>query len=864
MTKSFKKSPAASLAIRASLASLALAIVSQPALAQSNPEADESGAHESDIIVTATKRGGVQALQDVATSIAAFSEDTLEKMGVAEFTDFSRSVVGLNSIDVGPGQKRYLIRGVNAPGEATVGLYFDNIPMTGSGEAAESSGDGQPDIDLYDMQQIEVLRGPQGTLYGASSVSGIIRMVSNKPVLDAYGVEALGDASVTRHGDPSYSIKGLVNLPVVKDVLGLRVVGYHGVSGGFIDSVVLKDSTGKPLTDINRHRRSGVRASAKLKIGPSTELLGQFVYQDIHSAARNAHNPYDADENVGPPFIKREVSPGVFVSDNRFFTPAAGRLRSNTLSREPYDESLYLGGLTLTHGFDDVAELTVAYSYQNRNVDALVDSSPPHDLLRRFGNCVLAGGCPAGFAFNSPAYGASLAIQNGVFSPNGRVVVNSQAETEMHNLEVRLASTWDKPINYVVGLFGQDRTQDVETTLYHTRDDGLPNYTGPKLVNRTASTNTKEKAIFGELYWEVSDKLELMGGLRWFQIKRRQDSIVYIPFLTSYVTPMCDSDGDGAISHSQAGAPPVLNPINPDTGLPYQFNYGDNSCFPYVEQNSPGSETGVIKKFQATYRPTDDISLFAAYAEGYRAGGTNAVLLPVIPPFYEHDKTREYSVGAKTQWLDDRLTLNIGAYQIDWYNQQTVVEMTAQFNALVATENPDGGPISRSRGVEVEIAARPVDGLDLGFNISFLKTKLLVNLIDVVPQDLLDASTEDVPVRGLKGQRLLGSPKHSGSAYAQYNWSVGNDWGAYVRGDLQFQSTVPLNNYHPSRNLANRPYVFGNLRAGIENDRWSLSVYVKNVTDKAADLFLKNNLQSQNRVTVNQPRTIGMTVGFKM
>lgn len=865
MTVTFKTSRAASFARHVGMTSvLALAIASQPALAQSEPDAAETSARDSDIIVTATKRGGVQALQDVATSIAAFGEDTLQKMGAVEFSDFSRSVVGLDAIDVGPGQKRYLIRGVNAPGEATVGLYIDNIPMTGGGPAAENAGDGQPDIDLFDVQQVEVLRGPQGTLYGSSSVSGIIRMVTNRPELDRFAVEGQGDVSTTRHGDPSYSIKGLVNIPVVEDVLGLRIVGYHGITGGFVDSAVLTDTDGKPLKDINEHRRSGMRASALLQVGPSTELLAQFFYQDIHSAARNAHNPFDSDERVGPPFIKREVSPGVFVSDNRFFVPAAGRLRSNTLSREPYNESLYLGGLSLVHEFDDVAELTTAYSYQKRKVGSLLDSSPPHDLLRRFGNCVIAGGCPAGFAFNSPAYGASLAIQNGVFSPNGRVVLNTNLETEMHSIETRLASTWDKPVNYIVGMFAQDRTQDVQSRLFHTFDSGLPNYDGPRLVDREAKNKTKQLAAFGELYWEIADGLELMGGLRWFKTRRNQESVVNVPFLTSFVSPQCDSDGDGAISHSQAGAPPVLNPINPATGLPYQFNYGDNSCYPLVELNSPGTEDGLIKKFQVTYRPTDDISLFAAYAEGYRAGGTNAVLLSTIPPFYEHDQTREYSMGIKTQWFDNAFTFNAGVYQIDWYEQQTVVAITTQFNALVATKTPDGGPVSRSRGLELELAARPIDGLDLGLNVTFLKTKLLVNLIDVVPQELLAISTETPPVRGAKGEPLLGAPKHSGNAFAQYSWSAGGDWNAYVRGDLQFQSKIPMNNYNPARNRANRAYVFGNLRAGIENDRWSLSVYVKNVTDKAADLFLANNLQAQNRVTVNQPRTIGVTVGFKM
>jgi len=847
------------------LTASALSIITSitPTFAQETDNEDENGVDT--IVVTSTKRPGIQSLQDTAASIAAMGQDTLEKMGAVEFTDFSRSIVGLDAVDTGPGQKRYLIRGVNAPGEATVGLYIDNMPLTGGGESSRTQGDGQPDYDLFDVRQVEVLRGPQGTLYGSSSVSGIVRVVTNKPIYNEYDTHFQAGYGTTKNGSGSWTVKGMANLPVVDDKLALRAVGYQSKTGGFVDSAVIKDRDGNLLQKINDHNRAGFRLGAKFQLAENTRVLAQWFYQDVHSGARNSHNPYDSTEHIGPPFIAIDNGDGTYTRSNDFSVPAAGILKSNTDSREPYDENLQNFGLTAIHEVDEIGEFNFSYSLQDRSVDRLLDSSPPHDLLTRFGNCVNAG-CPsAGFTYFSPAYGASLAINEGLFSPTGNVVLNGNFGTTMHTGEARFATTWEEKLNFVGGVFYQHRKQTVDNKLYHTLEGGLPNYGGPILLDRYAKNTTKQMAVFGEVYYNVTEKLELMAGLRWFNTKRDQLSVIKTPFLTSFVTPQCDADGDGFISHGNpGGVPPIPNPTHPVTGDPIVFNYGDNSCYPLTEQNTPGSEDDLIKKAQVTYHMTDDVKLFATYAEGFRAGGANAVILTGIPPFFGHDETKEYSLGFKSQWADRRLTFNASLYQIDWYGQQTPVAITTQFSALTETKTPNGGPVSRSRGLEIELGARPTDNLDLGFNITFLKTELLVNLIDVVPADLLTASSEDFPVRGEMGQRLLGSPRNSGSAFAQYSWNVNDTMDAYIRGDLQFQSEIPLNSYHPERNLPNQAYIFGNLRAGIATEKYAISIYVKNITDEVADLFIANNLQSQNRVTVNAPRTIGFTLDIKM
>ncbi len=195
------------------------------------------------MLVTATKRGAVAA-QDTSASVQAFDELTLDRMGVTDFADFARSVPGLNAIDMGPGQKTYIMRGVSGPGESTVGVYLDNIPLVGSGSDALLAGSNQVDIGVFDVGSVEVLRGPQGTLYGANSIAGVIRYTTNKPDASRFEARTQFDGAYVTDGSPNYMAKGMVNLPLIPDVLAARAVGYYISSGGFVDNVVLgKDSS---------------------------------------------------------------------------------------------------------------------------------------------------------------------------------------------------------------------------------------------------------------------------------------------------------------------------------------------------------------------------------------------------------------------------------------------------------------------------------------------------------------------------------------------------------------------------------------------------------------------------------------------
>jgi len=186
----------------------------------------------SEIIVTATKSGAA-SLQKVPIAIQALSGETLMQRGATSFVDFAGSVPSLQFNDLGPGDKKYIIRGVASTGASTVGVYYDEAVIT-----AANSNDGggrNADIRLYDLERVEVLKGPQGTLYGASSMSGTIRFITNKPKYDVFEGNITGEIGATQKGGTNYNLHGTINLPIVKDKLALRATGWLDDQSGYID-----------------------------------------------------------------------------------------------------------------------------------------------------------------------------------------------------------------------------------------------------------------------------------------------------------------------------------------------------------------------------------------------------------------------------------------------------------------------------------------------------------------------------------------------------------------------------------------------------------------------------------------------------
>ena len=822
-----------------------------------------------EITVTASKRGASN-VQDLSMSISALGGDTLEAMGAVEFTDFSRSIAGLDVVDVGPGQKRYLVRGLNLPGESTVGLLFDNITMSGTGADAGDFGRNQSDLDLFDVERVEVLRGPQGTQYGANSVSGVVRIITNKPDPTAFDGKLVVGGAGKEDGDADWNVKGMVNIPLSDD-LAVRGVGYISETGGFIDNMQLnKDPScygvGTPADgpeiillpsagcddgtsnakDINSHRREGGRLSMQWTPTDATRVLLQGYYQSIDSDGRNATHPLGATAFAPP-------RPDIIAArggSNEINTPAVGERQTVVKSHEPYSEDMWIAALEIEHDFD-WATGTISASLTDRSGTTRLDSSNPARLHRTFQTVSLG---PWGVNGVGPGTGA---FSGAIISPTDRVRLWQDFDTEVTNFEARLASQFEGRTNFLLGLYYQEnvRTVDSEgrigdpaTGLDMAQADIVALFDPQSLINfnnaawqtdpftitaRGAVNTTETKAVYGEVYFDLTDQIELMGGARYFETDREQVSSILTPFANAILI--------------QFGSPAGM--VGP-------------------EPNTPSHESDALFKGQITYRPTEDHQIYLQVSEGYRAGGVNATLVSAIPPSYDSDKTSNLEGGLKTTWLDGRVIANLSVYNVDWDNVQFEVAYTQQFNALVnCTQASDA---VSATGVEIDFQAAATDNLDVGFNYTTIEAEWGVDANDCLTQTQIDVSFDDDGV-GLgdgsliqAGDTLIGVPDYSGSAYGQYNFAsapFGAD-SAWIRADVMFQGTVPVNDDDTAINLANPSYVLANLNAGIDFGKYSFNVFVRNLMDEDAHLSLFQGFQQDNRVTPSNPRTFGASFTY--
>ena len=722
---------------------------------------DDSALQE--VVVTAFKQGA-QSVQSVPSSIDVLSADRLEAMGVSNFADFSRSVPGLNFVDSGPGDKRYIIRGINSAGEAQTALYIDNVPLTGLGGAATDFGGTQADLDLYDVHQIEVLRGPQGTLYGANSQAGVIRFVTNQADPGKFEASTLIDLADTQSGSFNYQAKGMVNLPLIDGKLAIRLVGYDDYASGFIDN---------PLRDQNNYnnaRQDGGRAGIKWQIDADTSLVAQAFYQHLDSGGQPLERPYSTT-----------------IGTNYF--PADGRLDYSQYSETPHYDDVRIYALTGTHDFH-WSELTVAAAYFGRNVLVYQDDTTS---FRFFQYLQALGEFPP---FAVPAGGVSV----------------SPEASRLGSVEARMNTKLDFPVNGVFGLYSDNRRNLFSTNVYATNPDtGYPE-AATQIDERNFKDTTKDFALFGEATWKITPGLSLLGGLRYYNDVRDLASATQIPFF-----------GLGT-----AGVDPPEHAHN----------------------------TGTIKKLNLSYKLADAAMVYAQYSEGFRAGGTNAATVALVPAQYNPDTTRNYEVGAKTGWLDNRLTANVSVYVIDIYNLQ-VAELFGAGGAFSGVGNVPGKD-ARSKGVELDITARPLQGLSVVLGGNYTNARLT--------KDLSGTTDASIAVGGLAvdGAPLLNVPQWNASLSTDYSFNLGSDYRASVGGDVDYTGPVTQTSYdlepYADFNVSLPAYTLVNLRSSVAWKSYELQAYVNNVFNKNAELNALNDVDDPYTILTNRPRTVGLRI----
>ncbi|MDZ4730284.1 MAG: TonB-dependent receptor [Xanthomonadales bacterium] len=265
---------------------LLLAAATTPLHAQEDGSKKAASGLLEEVIVTATKRGAI-SIQDIPLSIRAIGAREMLDKGVEDFADWARLVPGLSAEDQGPGEKRIIIRGIRSVGPATVGVYFDDAVITGF-NPEDDGGGRNADVRLYDMERIEVLRGPQGTLYGEGSMSGTIRIITNKPdATDSYGSLAVEGAS-TEKGGESYKFNGFANI-ATSDTFAIRAVGWYEDEAGFVDNVRLN------LKDINQEETAGGRIAARWTPNDKLTFDASYLVQNTDLSGKQRYFPSIGD-----------------------------------------------------------------------------------------------------------------------------------------------------------------------------------------------------------------------------------------------------------------------------------------------------------------------------------------------------------------------------------------------------------------------------------------------------------------------------------------------------------------------------------------------------------------------------------------
>ena len=743
---------AVNVAILGAMAQAGIAYGQQAAA--SGDAAKDSGQLD-EVVVTANYRG--EQLQSVGSSIGVLGAAELERRNVTEFMDVARNVPGLNVIDTGPGQKTIFIRGLVGAGESTVGLYYDGMPTSGSGDSAAGAGGRQTDLYLFDTERVEVLRGPQSTLYGSSALAGVVRVLTRQPDVSHVEEELVMDGASTDHGSGSYAIKGMLNMPVIDDRLGVRLAAYKAHDGGFINNSFLN------LKDVNSVDQVGMRLNTKLIVSERGTLTAQFFAQNMNAADQGIERPFG--ETIGSTFV-----------------PAAGPLTNDAHARQPRTDATQMAGLNYVHNFDNF-NVTVAQSYFHR------DNTDDQDLA----------GLPYFFGFlqSIGAFPPVPVIQQGVFE--------SRQRTKMHTTEARVVTTSSGPLNGVFGLLYQDRTVDIANSFLQTNlDNGLIEPGIAPWYKRVADFNLKQKAAYGELTYEFTRKLAATAGARVFQNDRTDKGQGIVGFMRL--------SGEGPVTTLSA------------------------------------KESKAIYKGEVNYKFTDDVLGYVSASEGYRAGGTVNQVVPQLPPAYGPDYTWNYEVGTKTQWLDRRLQVNVAAYHIDWYDMQYSGDF---FNGAFSGVLNCQGKCAHSNGMEFEVTARPMRGLDLNLSTTFLKAEL--------NQTLTAANGSPT-----SGTQLTNTPKFSLAASANYGWDLTEHLRASVHADLQHMGEVANMSYRQTLNIPGPAYTLFNASASVAlDDRWEVRLYGRNLGNTRAEVTTQNDTVTPAWVYVNRPRTVGLEVTLR-
>jgi outer membrane receptor protein involved in Fe transport len=796
----------------AAASALALFYSAPPVMAQT---ASSSGGIE-EITVTATRRA--EKIDKVPESISAYSAEKMDTLGVKDIGDLIKYTPG---VTYDPDSHNISIRGIQSDaGSATTGIYIDDTPIQ-IRNLGFNSNDTLPAI--FDLDRVEILRGPQGTLFGAGSEGGTVRYITPQPSLTDFSEYARGEVSVTQDGAPSYELGGAIGGPIIDDTLGFRVSAWGRRDGGYVDQV--NYATGATeQSNTNYVNTYAVRGAVTW--APTSALT---ITPAIYMQHRNQNNIDDY---------------WVSLSD-----PGSDVFRTGTPEKMQDDDAFYLPSLKMDYVGQDV-ELVSDTSFFKRNEDVngysgtlynlsyfqqLVDADTDPD-----GRTCVGGICAADAGHEQP-----LLLPGGLNLPGypDQYISVATITNEQKNFtqEFRLQSTDPKArFTWIVGgFFALDQQRSIEQindpqltaltqylwgeTVHHAWFSNLlPN--GDDYINDTDG-HDRQIAGFANATFAITDELKIQGGIR--------VAATHFDFNNYADGPQDFGFESGAGKHNET-------PVTPMAGITWQFN-------------------------------PDDM-VYATYSEGYRIGGANAPLPPACngdlrslgltsaPDSYNSDTVTNYEAGTKDKFFDNRLEASASVFYLNWDNiQQNNYLPTCgiQYTANLGK--------ATSKGFDLQGDWLPIDALDIDFSLGY---------VDAYYTTTTYAGPNPKPgvePLALPGEPLPGS-KWTGSLGAQYSATVlGRD--SYIRADYEYNGrattiaggTFPgTSDYDPGLTL-NPPTNQVSMRAGMQFGAINMAIFVNNLLNShpVLDLNHQDQFTLLYEAHTLTPRTFGVTAIYR-
>ena len=798
VVRSFSRAALLGATILAGAAATQVAAQTDPATDQSAAADGPAAPSANEIVVTGSRRK--TTLQDAPININAVTADTIQRQRIDDVRSLAAFTPGMTVTDTGPGSTgNIILRGISsgdtsdtgANQNGTIGVYLGEVPL-------------YLDFKLIDIQRVEVLQGPQGTLYGLGTLAGAVRYIPNRPTTDRFSVDVHGRGYAQSHSDDYGGVGDVaINVPIIADHVAFRTATGYYSNAGFIDYNYILQQPG-----VSNPQPVRGETAAEGSFGTPADYLANFRkkkdinYERTFTTRNQLLLEYNPDLKLYLTYARQTTKSGGRQA-NAAGVLGTGRYEGPFRYAEPFKRKANLYSAELNVNLFNVAQLvsTTAYTTQDNrsvddNTDLLLDLNYGYEAFPEFSS----------FANNHQSY-------------------------KQFNQEIRVVSSHGGPINWVIGgfynrlKFKSDRQEYVP---------GFANFAGidrPDDAEYISFVDQKneEKAVYGEATLHITKAWQVTGGIRYYKY---------------------DVDASGGTALPLFGEAPF--PLSPD----FQSNFGPDNR----KSGTTGAD-GIVWKANTSYKFSDDLLAYGTYSTGYRVGGVNRVpsctdvqlatiaaggqALCALPneTQFGPDKTRNMEIGVRAALFDKRVQLTLAGFRVNWSGIQVP---SSTINGAIGIIKNAGK--ARSQGFEATATVKVTPELVIQGSYSYVDAKLTKRAPALVvvqdPGPGFDSNLFD----GEDGDRLPGSTKNSGALGATYTYPLGE--GSGIEANWTTTYTGSIFSRVGLRGFGTRIPSYVTHRASLtyRTTKYEIAFFADNILDKYAVTSIGNDRSSLNRV----------------